>query len=43
MMAYFDAVEIFHLNWIFIELPLEYDDKLDEIWNLPEIRKLWNQ
>ena len=42
VVAYFDAVESFRLDWIFIELPWEYDEKLEEMCNLPEIRKLWN-
>ena len=42
VVAYFDAAESFRLDWVFIELPWEYDEKLEEMCNLPEIRKLWN-
>ena len=42
VVAYFDAVDAFCLDWVFIELPWEYDKKLEEMCSLPEIRKLWN-
>ena len=42
VVAYFDEVETFRLDWVFIELPWEYDGKLEEMCNLPEFRKLWN-
>lgn len=42
VVAYFDEVETFRLDWVFIELPWEYDEKLDEMCNLPEFKKLWN-
>lgn len=42
VVSYFDEIETFRLDWVFIELPWEYDDKLEDMCNLPEIRKLWN-
>lgn len=42
VVAYFDTVETFRLDWVFKECPWEYDEKLEEICNLPEIRRLWN-
>lgn len=42
VVAYFDAVDAFCLDCVFIELPWEYDKKLEEMCSLPEIRKLWN-
>lgn len=42
VVAYFDEIETFRLDWVFIELPWEYDGKLEEMCNLPEFKKLWN-
>lgn len=42
VVAYFDSAETFRLDWVFIECPWKYDEGLEEICNLPELKKLWN-
>lgn len=42
VVAYFDSAESYRLDWVFIQRSWEYDEALEKMCNLPELKKLWN-